>query len=317
MELSVTVVIPTFQRPPWLRQAVASILRQDHPVERIIIIVRDTDAESLTTARDLAKMAAIPIDISSVTEPGFIPPIEKAFGLIQTDVAIVLDDDAEAPESFVSRLLRHYEDPTVGGVGGRCVNMNAGQPVPVATVARVGYLSFWGYPIGDMYKAPGFAEARAVSFLLGGCCSYRREVTQSVKFDGRLNQGVAFGYEVDIGLQVLSKGWKLLFEPEAWVYHYSAPRALAGMRVRDDRTSVSSYAYNQMLIAARRYPRLLLVKFVLYSVIVGERRAPGILMALVPFGRELGIARKAFLPVLRARARAIRDVYRESDMVVS
>jgi GT2 family glycosyltransferase len=312
--LSLSVVIPTYQRPTWIVRAVRSLTTQVPPPNEIIVVVRDTDGPSHLVVDELVG-SPLPSRIRKgvVAEPGFMPPVQEGLRLAAGDVVAVMDDDAEAQEAWASALLTPYRDPTVGAVGGRCINMEGETVAPVGETSRVGYVSVLGRFVGNMYKRPTFNSPVDVQFLMGGCMSFRRDVAKALEFDRGLNRNVASGYEVDLGLQVRNMGLRVVFAPSVAIRHYSAPRELAGQRVPDDTTGVYWAAYNQTRVALRRLPTPLAIIALSWGVVMGERRAPGgIPWLLGPLSRTLGYRTQVAGAALRGRSNAVRDLVRES-----
>jgi GT2 family glycosyltransferase len=308
---TLSVVIPTYQRPVWIRRAVRSLAIQGRAPDEVIAVARDTDLPTHEAIAELQR-EKLPFTLRRelVTEPGFMPPVRAGLALAEGDVIAVMDDDAEAVEGWGERLLSHYADAAVGAVGGRCINMESeDRPAPVPEASRVGYVGRWGKFVGNMYCRLTFTDPVEVDFMLGGNMSFRREVARRLEFDMELNRNVAQGYEIDIGLQVKAMGWKVLFDPLLAIRHYSAPRATVGMRPDADATSVQWYSYNHARVTLRRlrgYRRLVAMA---YQIAVGERRAPGLIpLLLPPLGRRLGFEARAASPAAKGRLLAIRSV---------
>lgn len=250
-------------------------------------MAREDDSATLATIESL-RLEPLPFPIvrGVVREPGFMPPVEEGVRLASGEIIAMLDDDGEAEPGWTDGLLRHYRDPLVGAAGGRYINMKGDVAVPVESTRRVGYVNSLGGFVGRMYLRPDFDDAVAVDFLMGGCMSYRATVARVLEFDRALNGDVAFGYEVDLGLQVRRAGWKIVFDPAVAIRHYSAPRAHTGMRAASG-ASIRAYAFNHLRVIVRRLsgPRRILATA--WQVLVGERRAPGLLpWALGPLSRR-------------------------------
>jgi GT2 family glycosyltransferase len=240
-----------------------------------------------------------------------MPPVFEGFRLAGCEIVAVMDDDAEAVEGWVRGLLRHYSDSRVGGVGGRSINMQGDREADVPETGRVGYVSALGRFVGNMYKRPTFAEPVHVDFFMGGCMSFRRDVARALEFDTRLNQNAAFGYEVDLGLQAREAGWLLVFDPAVAVRHYSAPRAVAGMRKLDDSESTYWYAHNAARVAARRLKGIRRLVAMTWSLVMGERRAPGLVpWLLAPLTRPMGYQITVSGAAFRGRLKAFREARR-------
>ena len=308
---TLSVVIPTYQRPIWIRRAVRSLAVQKRPPDEVIAVARDTDVATHGAIEELQGMK-LPFALRRelVTEPGFMPPVKAGLSVARSAVVAVMDDDAEAEEGWVERLLGNYTDASVGAVGGRCINMDTeDRPASVPFVDRVGYVSRWGKFVGNMYCRPTFKDPVEVDFMIGGNMSFRHEVARRIEFDMELNRNVAQGYEVDIGLQVKAMGWKVLFDPLLAIRHYSAPRATVGMRPDADAAGIQWYSYNHARVTLRRLTRDRRVFAFAYQVAVGERRAPGLLpLMLAPLGRRLGFETRSAGAAFKGRFLAARSV---------
>jgi len=307
---SLSVVIPTYQRPDWIRRAIQSLAAQSRPPDEVIAVARDTDLPTNDAIADVQR-ATLPFALRRelVTEPGFMPPVKVGLAAAQCDVIAVMDDDAEAEDGWAARLLPNYDDVAVGAVGGRVINIHGGVVAEVPAVSRVGYVTALGQFVGNMYCRPSFEQPVEVDFMLGGNMSFRREVARRLEFDMELNRNVAQGYEVDIGLQVKRMGWKVVFDPKVAIRHYSAPRATAGMRPEADTDGIKWYSFNHARVALRRLSVSRSAIAVAYQVAIGERRAPGLLpLALAPLGRRLGFDLRAAGPAFAGRWLAFRGV---------
>lgn len=286
---TLSVVIPTYLRPEWIRRAVQSLAAQRRPPDEVILVARKDDTQTLS-AIDALISGSFPFRIvrGLVAKPGFMPPVQEGFRLALGEVVAVMDDDAEAEPGWSEGILRHYTDPHVGGVGGRCINMRGDEVEPVGSTRRVGYVDALGRFVGQMFLRPEFDTPVDVQFLIGGCMSYRGSVARALEFDEALNGNVAFGYEVDLGLQVRRAGWRIVFDPAVAIRHYSAPRAVAGMRTSNSEAA-RSYAYNHLRVILRRLSPARRTVAAAWQVLAGERRAPGLVPWLVaPIAKRAG-----------------------------
>lgn len=308
-----SVVIPTYQRPEWIKRAILSLARQLPLPSEVIAVARDTDTTTHQSVKDMqAGSLPFPVHLGMVSEAGFMPPVQEGFRLAAGDVIAVMDDDAEAEPDWVAGLLRHYDDQAVGGVGGRCINMDRERPVETSSTCRVGYVTPLGHFVGGMYLIPTFQGPVDVAFLMGGCMSFRAEVVRRLELDLHLNRSVAFGYEVDLGLQVGKMGLRLVFDPNVAIRHYSAPRAEAGMRDPGNADAVKWSSYNDARVALRRLGLLQATVGWVHRLLLGSRRAPGLVpWLLAPLGRRLGFELRVAKSAAAGRLEAARDVIRE------
>jgi GT2 family glycosyltransferase len=311
---TLTVVIPTYLRPGWIQRAVRSLATQTRLPDEVVAVARDTDLPTQAAIATLQR-EGLPFELRQelVSEPGFMPPVKLGLSVARGDLIAVMDDDAEAQTDWAERLVVHYDDPSVGAVGGRCLNFSDEHgPTPVPTTDRVGYVTWLGLFVGKMTCEPTFTNPVDVQFMLGGNMSFRREVARRIQFDMTLNRNVAQGYEVDIGLQVRRLGWRILFDPRVVIRHYSAPREAVGLRA-SDAESIQWYAFNSVRVALRRLPIHLKSTSLTYQLAVGERAAPGLLpLALAPLARRMGFDMTVARAALKGRLLAVRSVLESS-----
>ena len=105
---------------------------------------------------------------------------------------------------------------------------------------------------------------------------WRRELLASLEFDPVLNFDDAVMYGLDLCLQAKTRGFKLLYDPRALVYHHSAPRApeldrqeRAGLRLFLPLPQLHIYHSEKILPYARW------LVFLCWWFLIGERGEHG------------------------------------------
>lgn len=298
-----TVAIPTYQRPEFLRRAVDSILGQKILPDELLLISRDTDRESNELIRDIVAIYDGPVQIRSTTvvEPGFLPPILAAIREATGDLLAVMDDDAVAHPDWLARLSSHFVDPNVAGVGGRVLDFTGGNYVEYPAVSKVGFITWYGKAIGDMYKDINPSTVRPVQFVMGGSMCYRSQVIRRCLPDPVLAANVAFHWEVDVGLQVNRLGYRILYDPSAKVDHFTGPRAEIGMR-SPNRAGIYWYNYNYSYLILKHFGFARAAIYQLYALLIGNSGTPGLLRELIRLmsGKEIHFSSRV-VPSLEGR----------------
>ena len=271
-----TVAIPTFERPAYLRRAVLSVLVQTLFPDEVLVVHRRDDNETVMTFDRLLNLPhGNLLRFVAVDEPGFLPPIWQAVQNCSGDVIAFLDDDAEAHRDWLERLSVFYADASIGGVGGRYINYSNGvrQYQPAADVA--GKLYWYGRFVGNMYK--DFTPGRPVfvDCLMGGNMSYRVSLAKECLPARALNHDVAFHWELDMGLKIKKRGYRIVYEPAAAVDHHSAPRRILGVRTRNYE-GIYYANYNFAYIIMRHFKMLRRWGYIGYTAAVGEETSPGV-----------------------------------------
>jgi GT2 family glycosyltransferase len=274
VKLRFTVAIPTFERPGYLERAVRSVLMQTRLPEEVLVVHRRNDDETVMTFDGLLKLQhASLLRFVAVNEPGFLPPIWQAVQNCSGDVIVFLDDDAEAHPDWLERLGMFYADPSIGGVGGRCINYFNGvrQYPPAADVA--GKLYWYGRLVGNMYKdfKPGCPIF--VDCLMGGNMSYRVSLAKKCLPARVLNHYAASDWELDIALKIKKAGYRIVYEPRAVTDHHSAPRKITRTRNYE---GIYYANYNFAYIMMLHFNTIRRLSYISYTAIVGQEASPGV-----------------------------------------
>lgn len=307
MTATISVIIPTYQRPDFLERCVRSLFVQSRLPDEIILVSRDTDE---ATNRKIVRLqqelgARVSISNQHVSKNGFLPPIQRGIEAAQGDIVVFLDDDTEVFPDWLERLSSHYADSRVGGVGGRCINYFDFVLIEYPPASKVGHLSWYGRSVGNMYKDTTFSHPVKADFFMGGNMSFRRSVFEQIQVDPVLNENVAFHWELDLGQQVIKLGFTLLYDPVIKVNHYSAPRETDGLRtINRDGVYYSNRNYAYLMLKHLTLPGKF--AYLAYTFLVGSQQSSGLLhlLALPVKGRKIDW-RKDILPSLRGRLSGI------------
>jgi len=197
--------------------------------------------------------------------------------VVETPFVAFTDDDAVPRPDWIEQSLRYFEDPGVGGVGGRDFigGPDAQQPPLQETV---GLLSRSGRMTGNHHLGTG--PPRNVNVLKGVNCVYR-SVAVAIPANLR-GAGAQAHFEVGIGLHASANGWRLVYDPAVAVDHYPGPRFDADARVSPTRSAVFDAAYNlTFTIGSFGWARA--ARRVAFALMVGDRAAPGVLRAVAAF----------------------------------
>lgn len=133
--------------------------------------------------------------------------IEKAIG----DMAAFTDADCMVHPEWLNELLKCFTDPKIAGVGG--VQKNPGDDSP------------FGQRVQDFFNLIGFIPGytrlekniKQVNHTPSCNAMYRRSVL--VELGGFL-PGLWPGEDVELDYRIKKKGYKLVFNPKAIVFHY-------------------------------------------------------------------------------------------------
>jgi GT2 family glycosyltransferase len=267
--LTAAVIIPTHRRPLLLRQALRSLLEQTHLPDQVVVAASSHDEASCTELdawRSEFADAGVMLTLPEVPVDTMMARQNAAIAAATADIVAFLDDDAAARRDWLERLLSHYGNPGVGGVGGRDVVWLDGAEYAGAA-GSVGQINWFGRLEGNHHKVSPLQE---VSFLKGCNMSYRRELVS--RLDPRLRGTVAYAYEIDLGLQVRARGLRIIYDPEAAVDHYPSSDMNADLPAL-----ARVVNHNQTYVLLKRLPPLRRAGFAVYTTLVGDLNTAGLL----------------------------------------
>jgi GT2 family glycosyltransferase len=310
--MHVTVLIPSFGRPGYLRRAIEALQSQTRPPDSIVVVTRDTDLESARTVDGLD--AGIHLIHGEVSRPGHLPPLERGRQLLPaaTQAVVILDDDAALAPDGLARAAALLARPDVGGVAGRIVELDDGARRPVGTSRDFGRVSINGRIIGNYELDCPDDAIRDVWFARGAIMAYRREAFDRIVIRERLNRDVAVHYEVDWGLQVRAMGYRFLYDPRLMVEHANAPRIHGTQRSAAGAEVAFWTAHNTtyVLLHHMRGPARWI--FLGRNFVVGEKRNWGLGAALFyALARRSLEWRGALMPAYRGKVAGLRSYLEE------
>jgi glycosyltransferase involved in cell wall biosynthesis len=273
-DLSVSVIIPTYQRPEVLRQAVTSLFDgTTRQPDEVIIVGRKSDHETVAAITELQQHPTYGGYLKSawVTRPGHIAPIETGLKAASGDIVAVIDDDVTVTPHWLSQLTSHFADATIGVVGGRVIV--PGRP-PVKMKGTPGRFNWFGYSGTNIASVDG-TESFAVDSLQECNWAWRRHVFNQVEFDPIFHLGDATRYGVDLCQQAKAMNYTVLYDPRAPVYHHVAPRA-ADL----DRSNLPwrrfVYARNLTYVMLKHLPHCRRGAFLIWWLLIGGRGGAGL-----------------------------------------
>jgi GT2 family glycosyltransferase len=214
---SVVVCVYTEKRLSQIRAALDSIARQTMPPSQVIVVADHNPALCAHLAAEYPDHEVIPNKFESGLSGARNTGIEHAAG----DVVVFLDDDARAQPQWLERLLASYDDESVLGVGGVVLPDWS----PPGRPAWLPEEFLW--VVGCSYR--GQPEVKAeIRNPIGANMSFRRSAfDQAGLFDSSVGRTLISSRplgceetEFSIRLRTLSPGARIIYEPQAAVYHH-------------------------------------------------------------------------------------------------
>ena len=212
---STSAVVCVYTEDRWdaIVESVTSVQQQTVPACEVVVVV---DHNPALLSRCLSELTDVVV-VANAEQPGLAGARNTGIKNSVGAVVAFLDDDARAEPDWLARLLPHYNDPEVLGVGGGIAPDWRG-PRPERLPREFDWVvgcSYVGLP----------TEAGQVRNLIGANMSIRRSVFDAVggfaKGLGRVRSRPAGCEETELCIRALARMQSgcFVYEPTAVVHH--------------------------------------------------------------------------------------------------
>jgi GT2 family glycosyltransferase len=222
-----SVVIPTRDRRALLTTLLGRVLPQAASAGAEVVVV---DNGSRDGTREAVEALAVPggTSLRCVDEPiaGATRARNTGARAARGTIVAYVDDDALPAPDWLAALLAAFDDPRLGGAGGRVALRFDGPPPAWWDAALADYLA--AYDLGpasiDLATRPWYDAPR------GDNMAFRRDALLAVGgFDERLGPRAgrpSVGEESELCLRLRAAGWGVGYVPGAAVEHLVDPARL-------------------------------------------------------------------------------------------
>jgi len=223
--LKASVVVPTLDRPEYLRVTLASLAAQDLPAgEYEVLVVDDQPAPATrTVVEDAAARSTAPVRyVEREGVPGLNSARNTGIAAAQSDLIVFVDDDIEAPRAWLRELVegrvRHTDALAFGG--------------PIALRLEGSRLRMCGREPPPLTTLEGGRADREIEFVWGANMALDR---RALELAGMFDPGVPYGFDEDMWERRLrAAGGRIVYVARAGLVHRRDPRdARLGRLVRE------------------------------------------------------------------------------------
>jgi len=219
----ITVLVACKNEESVVDALVASLLDFDYPGDHLQVIIVDDGSTDSTAERLDAWAARTPALHVIHRHPhaggGKSGALNTALEIATGEVIVVFDADHQPNKDVLWRLSRHFEDPGVGAVQGRCTIVNP-DDTPLTRLIAIDYLA--GYLVNEygrqsIYRLPAYGGAncavRASSLrALGGwnpnTVTEDTDLTLNLILDGQRVRYDVTAVDREEGVVTLSRYWR-------------------------------------------------------------------------------------------------------------
>jgi cellulose synthase/poly-beta-1,6-N-acetylglucosamine synthase-like glycosyltransferase len=205
----VTLLITAYDEEKIIRRKIENSLELDYPKDKVEIIVVDDGSTDRTRdiVREYGKFGVKLIEQSP--RKGKASAINIGLKNAEGEVVIITDANSMFHKDAVKKLVRHFSDPKVGGVGGKY------EPKTENTHIGLGNLMYWRL---EKFIREKESSIDSIVGMNGNIMAIRKGVIE--KIDKNL-----LTEDFDITVSLRKKGFRVLYEPEALSWK-TAPKSL-------------------------------------------------------------------------------------------
>jgi len=236
----ISIVICTYNRAEYLRECLRALDSLDYPNFEVVVVdgpSTDDTAGLLDRYYHRTKVGKNPTRNLSISR-------NVGIKLSSGEIVAFIDDDGIPPTDWLSKLADAYEDPRVGGAGGRVVCSDEGRTPQF----WCGTLDIWG-EVDAIREAPAdfnSPEGTRFNTLMGVNSSFRRKVLEAIGgFDETYNY---FHDEADVVFRTIKAGYKIDHSVDTAVTHQTAP---GGVRLGWLRANLDAVGQNTVYFALK------------------------------------------------------------------
>jgi len=256
MAMSITVIVPTHDRPDSLSRAVGAILAQDRRGDELIV-VNDGAGELSDDIADRAAAAGVDFRGIRRQEPSSSASRNAGLAVARGDIAVLIDDDMVPAQDYLRRLAELYQADSRQLVAGIGATYTMSQPPPIAqriwdALAAALAENRWAtrrcaarYVRLATSLAGRLVPARR---LAGGAISLRRRVYTIHRFTEAFG-GYCLGEDTEFSFR-LGRTEALFLAPELTIRHEMPATGRPAPQARG-----RMYAANMLYIAAHSVDR--------------------------------------------------------------
>lgn len=214
------VVILNYNGRHYLEQYLGGVVDSLEQNCQLVVADNASTDDSVTWLRDHYPEVAL-IELSE--NLGFAAGYNEALQQVTAEIYVLLNSDVRVTPGWLSTVLTHFTDPTVGAVQPKILSEHNPECFEYAG-ASGGYLDFLGYPFcrGRVFAHTERDEGQydcttEIFWATGAALFVRSEVFHALR--GFEPEYFAHAEEIDLCWRMKRAGYRIMVEPAARVFH--------------------------------------------------------------------------------------------------
>jgi poly-beta-1,6 N-acetyl-D-glucosamine synthase len=204
----ITLIVPAFNEGKVIQPALRNLLTLEYPDYEVIVVDDGSDDDTYALASQVSRESSkVHVRVVTKKNGGKADALNTGLALARGEFVMCMDGDTKLSRNALRAMIRHFDDPRVGGVAGNVRILN--RENFLTKTQALEYIE----GLAMVRKAQSFV--RTVNIIPGPCAMFRKSVVRSL---GGYDMDT-FAEDCDITLKLVVGGWHIAYEPlaVAWV----------------------------------------------------------------------------------------------------
>lgn len=211
----VSILIPAYNEAEVIGHAIESLLQLDYPTYEVIVVDDGSTDDTLEVARRWeGKASGVEVRVLTKRNGGKASALNAGIARSKYPFVMCMDADSWVDPGSLKAAMPHFRDASVGAVAGNVKVAN--RENLLTRLQALEYIEGLNMP----RRAQGFIAA--VNIVPGPVGVFRREALEEV---GGYDTDT-FAEDADLTLQLITSGWKIIYEDQAITWTQAPTRAL-------------------------------------------------------------------------------------------
>lgn len=197
---SVTLLVAAYNEADIIREKIKNTLELDYPENKLEIFFV-TDGSTDRTPEIIKEYPAIQL-FHSFERKGKIHAVNRVMKSVKTPIVIFCDANTDLNREAIKYIVRHYQDPTIGGVAGEKRILSKDKD----NASGSGEGLYWKY---ESFLKKKDAEVYSIVGAAGELFSVRTELFE----EPAENMIIEDFY---LSMRITAKGYRFAYEPDAF-----------------------------------------------------------------------------------------------------
>lgn len=204
----ISIIIPAFNEAKILEKTIESLLKLNYSNYEIIIVNDGSTDETKEVAEELIGFrngiySQIKVSLINKSNSGKANSLNAGIQVSRAEFILCMDGDSQLSPDSLRMAVRHFTNPEIGAVAGNVKVQNRG--------SFLTDLQALEYIEGLNMARSAQSYMKLVNIIPGPIGLFRREAIESAGY----YTNDTFAEDADLTLRILSKGWKIYYEPKA------------------------------------------------------------------------------------------------------